>query len=199
MSRERDPLAPSPHWRVDLRLLTELPEDNLIGTRFIVHVVFSALALTALIFAGWLGYKHYKLRHEISDWEQRIKDSDAEVREIKAMQTKYAVEAAKIDQAWTLVRPQLRVSNFLTDLGRTRPEPLIIDIVEWNDSGIVVRCNIRESSEKATSIAGDYVRQLNRDEKITPLFNVVPSDLSRGANDGLFKFEITFRFKAAKP
>ena len=65
MTRERDPLAPSPHWRVDLRLIAELPEDNLVGTRFLVHVAFSALAVFALGFAGWLGYRDYKIRHEI--------------------------------------------------------------------------------------------------------------------------------------
>ena len=196
MSRERDPLAPGPHWRVDLRLVAELPEDNLVGTRFIVHVVFSAVALAALIFSGWLGYRKYKLLHEITDWEQRIKDSAADVREIKAMQTKYAVEAAKIDQAWTLIRPQLRIYDFLTDLGRTRPASLLIDIVEWNDTGVVVRCNIRETSERATFILGNYMKLLNRDEKISALFNVVSTDLSRGTNDGIFKFELTFRFKA---
>jgi hypothetical protein len=200
MTRERDPLAPSPHWRVDLRLIAELPEDNLVGTRFLVHVAFSAVALAALIFCGWIGYKDYNLRHQIRDWEQRIKDSDAEVREIKDMQQKYAMEAAKVDQAWTLVRPQLRVHEFLVNLGRTRPEPLVIDIVEWNDTGVVVRCNIREKSDAATRIVGNYVRQLNRDEKISPLFNVVSTDQERDPSDGsIFKFELTFRFRAAKP
>ena len=195
MSRERDPLAPSPHWRVDLRLVAELPEDNLVGTRFLVHVVFSAVALAAVIAAGYFGYRNFKLRREISDWEQRIKDSAAEVSEIQAMSKKYDLEAAKIKQAWDLVRPQLRIHDFLTDLGRTRPELLFIDIVEWNEAGIVVRCNIRESSERATFILGNYVKQLNRDEKISALFNVVSTDLSRGTNDGVFKFELTFRFK----
>jgi exoribonuclease R len=198
MSRERDPLAPPPHWRVDVRLIAELPEDNLVGTRFLVHVGFSALAVTALIFAGWLGYRDYKIRHEISDWERRIRESAAEVRDIQNMQKKYAVEAAKIDQAWTLIRPQLRISEFLADLGRTRPEQLVIDIIEWNEAGIAVRCNIRESSEAATRILGNYVRLLNRDEKISPLFNVVSTDLARAANDGVFKCEITFRVRAPK-
>jgi hypothetical protein len=199
MSRERDPLAPSPHWRVDLRLTAELPEDNLIGTRFIVHVLFSAVAVTAMIFCGWLGYKNYKLHHEIGDWEQRLKDSEAEAREVQDLGKKYAMEAAKIDQAWTLVRPQLHVFEFLANLGRTRPEPLIIDIVEWNESGIVVRCNIRESSEAATRILGNYLQSLNRDEKISPVFFVRSTDLARGTNDGIFKAEIAFRFKPAKP
>jgi hypothetical protein len=199
MSRERDPLDPGRHWRVDLRLTTELPEDNLVGTRFLVNVVFSAVALTALLYAGWIGAKDLSLRSQISDWERRINESAAEAREIGDMQKKYALEAAKIDQAWALVRPQLRVHEFLTDLGRTRPEALGIDMIEWNDAGIVVRGNLRDTAEKSMRTLGDYVKLLNRDEKISALFTVVPSDIARGTSDGLFKFEIAFRFKAPKP
>lgn len=195
MSRERDPLAPSPHWRVDLRLVGELPEDNIVGTRFLVNVLFAAAAVAAVVYCGWLGYKDLILRRQIHDWEQRIKDNAAEVRDIQDMQKKYAMEAQKIDQAWTLVRPQLRVHQFFADLGRTRPEQLVIDLIEWNDTGIVMRCNIREGSEAATRIVGNYVRQLNRDEKISPLFAVFSTDQSRGDRDGVFKFELTFRFK----
>ena len=199
MSRERDPLAPSPHWRADLRLLAELPEDNLVGTRFLVNVGFSAVALTALLYAGWIGAKDVSLRYQISDWEQRIKDSAAEAREIQDMQKKYALEAAKIDQAWTLVRSQLHVDKFLTELGRTRPEALVIDIIEWNDAGIVIRGNLREAPEKSLRALSDYVKLLNRDEKISQLFTVKASDIGRGSGEDDFKFEITFFFKASKP
>ena len=199
MSRERDPLAPDPHWRVDLRLVAELAEDNVIGTRFLVNVIFSAVAVIALIYCGWLGYQDFSLRHQIRDWDQRVKDNAAEVREIQDMQKKYAMEAAKVDQAWTLIRPQLRVHAFLTNLGRTRPEQLVIDIVDWNENGIVVRGNLRESSDRATSTLTNYVRLLNADEKINSVFNVKEGDLLRDPSGALFKFEITFRFRAAKP
>jgi len=200
MSRERDPLALSPHWRVDLRLVAELPEDNLVGTRFLVHVVFSAGALAALLFTGWLGYLDGSLRYQIHDWEQRIGDNRAESRDIQRMQVEYAAESAKIDQAWALVRPQLHVFDFINNIGRTKPDPLMIDIIEWNDSGLVVRGSLQETSEHATGILKDYLRVLNRDEKIAPLFReIVSTDISRSSGNDVFKFEITFRLKGTAP
>jgi hypothetical protein len=198
MSRERDPLAPSPHWRIDVRLVAELPEDTVVGTRFLVNVLFCALALAALLFTGWLVYLDLNLRAQIRDWELRISDMRPEVRDVQRMQVEYAAATAKIDQAWKLVRPRLRVYEFITNLGRTRPDPMAIDIIEWNEAGVVVRGGVQASSEQATGILGDWVRRLNRDEQIGPLFASIQStDLSRGAADGAFKFEITFRFKPA--
>lgn len=106
MTRNRDPLALSAHWHVDCRIEAELPEDNLVGTRFLINVVCSAVAFGALLFVGWLGYLNLSLRYQIRDWEQRIKDNRAEVLDIQRMQRDYATEAAKIDQAYALVRPE---------------------------------------------------------------------------------------------
>jgi len=201
MSRERDPLALGPHWRVDLRLTAELPEDNLVGTRFIVHVLFSAVALAALLFTGWLGYLDGSLRYQIRDWEQRIKDNHTEQADIKKMQVEYATEAKKIDDAWQLVRPQLRVYDFITNLGRTRPDQLAIEAIEWNDAGVTVRGSLRETSERATNLLSSYVKLLNADPTIGPIFGskIAPTGLTRGAVDGLFKFEITFPLKSVAP
>ena len=201
MSRERDPLGLSPHWHVDVRLVGELPEDNIVGTRFLIHVLFSAVALGLLLFAGWLGYLNFSLRHQIRDWQQRIDDNRAEVSEIKSLGGKYAIEAAKIDQAYALVKPTLYVSGFISDLGRTRPEQVVIDTVEWNDAGIIVRGNVRENSQRATLLLGNYAKQLVTDPKIGPLFReIVLTSLDRGNNAGdLLNFELTFRLKLPKP
>lgn len=199
MKRSLDPLALSPAWHVDCRLTDELPEDRLVGTRFLVQVFSTALALTALLFAGWQAYVNASLRLQIRDWERRIDDNRAEVREINRLQREYAAEAAKIDQAWTLVRPQLFVSGFLENLGRTRPEPMTLDSIEWNDAGISVRGNLRESSERASRLLGGYVEQLRHDEAIAPLFReIVLTDIDRGAGTGVLRFEIVFRLKAAR-
>src|SRR3954471_12202089 len=120
MSPKRDPLALSPHWHVDCRIEAELPEDTLIGTRFLVHAIFGGVAFAALLFSGWLGYVTMSLRHEVRDWEQRIHDNNAEVLEIQRMQRDYAAEAIKIDQAHALVKPQFFISGFIANLGRTR-------------------------------------------------------------------------------
>ncbi len=199
MSRSRDPLGLPPHWHVDVRLEAELPEDNIVGTRFLINAAFSALALGALLFAGWLGYVTLNLRYQIHDWEQRIKDNRAEVRDIQRMQQEYAVEAAKVDQAWGLVRPQFYVSGLIADLGRTRPDPVVIDIIEWNDAGIVVRGNIQANPAQATTTLSQYVKTLSSDEKIGPLFEQIKlADLDRGNTDDTMRFELSLKPKPPK-
>ncbi|MSU66367.1 MAG: hypothetical protein EXS38_09765 [Opitutus sp.] len=121
MSRSRDPLTLSPNWHVDCRIEAELPQDNVVGTRFLIKVVFTAFGMRALLYAGWLGYLNVSLRHQIRDWEQRIVGNRAEMIDIQRMQRDYAVESAKIDQAYALVRPPLYVSGFTNNIGRTRP------------------------------------------------------------------------------
>jgi hypothetical protein len=198
MSRKGDPLLLSQPWHVDLRIETELPEDTIVGTRFLVHAVFTGVALGSALFAGHQGVLALSLNHQIRDWEQRINDNRAEVADITRMQREYSAEAVKIDQAFALVRPQLHVSGFIANLGRTRPERMIIDLVEWNDAGIVVRGSLRERSDRATELLGGYVDLLRRDPKIGPLFReIVLTDVDRGTAGDTLRFEIKFAMKGS--
>lgn len=194
MKRSRDSLVLSPHWHVDCRIEAELPEDNVVGTRFLVNVLFIAASVGALLFTGWLGYVNLSLRQQIRDWEQRISDNRAEVRDVQRMQREFAVEAAKIDQAHALVRPRFFVSGFIANVGRTRPDQLAIDIIEWNDAGIVVRGSVQARPERATRLLGDYVEKLGSDQEIGPIFREISlTDLDRGTSGDTMRFEIVFR------
>jgi hypothetical protein len=201
MSRERDPLGLTSPWHVDVRLVVELPEDNVVGRRFIINVVFSAATLGMVLFTGWLVALNFSFRHQIGDWEKRIADNRAEVADIKHMQREYAVESAKIDQAYALMKPQMFVSGFIADLGRTRPEQVVIDTIEWNDAGVIVRGNVRENSQTAALLLGNYTKLLAKDEKIGPTFrDIALTSLDRGTGTGeLLNFELTFRLKEKKP
>jgi hypothetical protein len=199
MSRNRDPLGLNPHWHVDCRLEAELPEDNIVGTRFLINVLFSATALGALLFAGWLGYLSLSLHHQIGDWEQRMRDNRAEVLDIKRMQMEYAIEAAKVDQAFQMVRPQFYVSGLVADIGRTRPDPVVIDTIEWNDAGVVVRGTMKASAKQATETLNEYVNTMAADQKIAPLFETIKvTDFDRGVAGETTKFEIVMKPKAPK-
>ena len=49
MTQEQpDPLTLDPRWHVDCRIEAELPEDKVIGKRFIIHAAFVAAALSAV-------------------------------------------------------------------------------------------------------------------------------------------------------
>lgn len=200
MKRNRDPLALTPHWHVDLRIVAELPEDNIIGTRFLANVVFTSIAAALLLYTGWLGYTNLSLQHQITDWEQRINDNRAEVRDIQHMQREYFAEAVKIDQAYALVRPHFHVSAFVANLGRTRPEQMTVDLIEWNDSGVVVRGSIHEPSKRASELLRDYIDQLKKHDKIASLFREIDiTDIDRGSGGDSLRFEILFRLQPAKP
>lgn len=199
MKRNRDPLALTANWHVDCRIEAELPDDSIVGTRFLVNVLFTALALGMLLFAGWTGYLCLSVLNQTRDWEQRINDNRAEVRDIQRMQREFAAETIKIDQAYALVRPRFFISGFISNIGRSRPDQMTIDIVEWNEAAIVVRGNLRETSERAMRLLGGYVEQLRRDDKIFPLFREINlTDLERGATGESLRFEIHFRLKPAK-
>jgi len=213
MSRERDPIGLSSQWHIDVRIVSELPEDNVVGRRFIVNVVSSAVTLAMVLFTVWLGYLNLTIRHQTSDWEGRIAENRPEVAEIKHMQQAYAIESAKIDQAFALMKPQIFVSRFVSDLGRTRPEQVVIDTIDWSDAGVIVRGNVRENSQRAALLLRDYSKQLVADQKIGPLFkDIALTSLDRGAGMGvgtvtgggttvgeLLNFELTFRLKEKKP
>lgn len=198
-NRSRDPLGLPPHWHVDCRLEAELPEDNIVGTRFLINVLFSAAAFAALLFAGYLGYLDFSLHRQIGDWEQRIRENRAEVMDIKRMQTEYAVEAGKVDQAYQLVRPQFYVTGLIADIGRTRPDTIVIDIIEWNEAGVTVRGTMKANPRQATETLNQYERTLAADDKIGKLFDSIKlTDFDRGSSGDTTKFEIVMKPKPPK-
>ncbi len=202
MRQKPNPIATGPggaHWHIDCRLENELPEDNIVGTRFLINALFGALAVAALLFTGWLGYLDLNTRSQTRDWEQRINDNRGEVHDIKRMQGEYALEAKKIDEAYELIKPKLFVSGFITNVGRLRPAPLFIDTIEWNDLSIIMRGSIREKSERASVLLGNYVKTLAKNEVLSPLFRDIRlTGFDRGATDDVMNFEIAFYLKDSK-
>jgi hypothetical protein len=196
MKPSRDPLGLMPHWHVDCRLEAELPEDNLIGTRFLINALFSAVAAAALLFTGWLAYLDLSLRSQIVDWDRRIRDNAAEVRDIQRMQREFAIEATKIDQAYTLIRPRLLVGDFLARIALTRPEQMTIDNIEWNEAGVVIRGTFSEKSETGSKRLGEYGDLLKRDPKLAPIFrDVQMTDITRLPDATGWKFETQMMLK----
>jgi hypothetical protein len=199
MSQKLKANGPVVHWHIDCRIEEDLPEDNVVGTRFLINALSGALAVACLLFVGWLGYLDLSTRRQTRDWEQRINDNRAEVRDIQRMQREYAIESAKIDEAYKLVRPSLPVSAFISNLGRSRPPQLVLDAIEWNDMTVIVHGNIHERSERATQLLGGYVKGLGKEETMSPLFREVRlTGFDRGTNEDLINFEIAFFLKDGK-
>lgn len=202
MTKSRDPLALGPYWHVDCRLETELPEDNVVGKRFLINALSGSIALALMLLAGWLAYMSFSLHSQIHDWDQRIADSQGEVREIRRMQSEYLVEAKKIDNAYALMKAPLLISGFTARLGQTLPRQMIIDIIESNENSILVRGSIHESFEAAGELFSGYRKQLLADPEIGPFFDKILSTgfvRTGGTGDNTISFEITFQRKPPPP
>jgi hypothetical protein len=109
------------------------------------------------------------------------------------MQREYVAEASKIDRAYASIRPSLLVSEFLTVTGQTLPPQLTIDVVEWNDNGIVMRGNFHGTILAARGILGAYVAGLRKEEKFNQRFRKIEvTQLFRGKMEEIQNFELTF-------
>jgi hypothetical protein len=197
MAKNRDPLVLSPHWHLDCRLEGELPEDTVVGRRFLANAVLGSILVILSLLAGWLAYKSFSLRFQIHDWEERIAANRAEVVELQKMQSDYRAEADKIDQVYPLMNPPLFVSGFVANLGRTLPAEMTIDVIESNDTKVAVRGTLRATSERGTLLISAYLDLLRADPQIGPNFrSIVGTGFERNkSNDALQNVEITFYFK----
>lgn len=196
MSNSNDQLNLSAHWHLDCRIVAELPEDRVIGTRFLINVFIAVITIVIGLCASWLLYVNLGLRQNIHEWEARMEEQRSEVAELARLQNDYSREAKKIDHAYELIKNPFVASRFILKLGRTHPEVMRIDRIEGNISNIVIRGSLNESSERASIILSNYIRELRVDSEIGPLFSdIVMTDFQRVTEDGKLNFEITFRFR----
>ena len=199
MSKSRDPLALSDHWHVDCRLDAELPDDRVVSSRFLINLPFGAITLGLMVLFGLNLSTDLSLRNFIADWDRRLYDSRMQVAAIKQMQRDYTVVSSKIEMAHNLVRNRLFISNFLTELGRTRPDQMAINSIDSTLQGVVVRGTLGESSERATLLIGQYVAQLSKDPELGPRFEITVTSFERERGTDVQNFEITFRLLPNAP
>ena len=201
MSRARDRLFLTPHWHVDCRLVAELPEDSVVGIRFITYAVSIAVALGAVLFTGWYAYADFSLRQQIDDGNHRMEDTFWDVAEVRRMQRFYEIEAKKIESAYGEMKNSVFLSGFVAEMGRTLPERTIIDSFEFGNGKMVVRGRLRENPERASQTIGSYVDKLREDATVGPLFSTINiTSLERSTEDEqMMNYEITFHLKPRSP
>jgi ribosomal protein S18 len=201
MNRPRDRLFLTPNWHVDCRLVAELPEDSVVGVRFMTYAVSCALALAAVLFTGWYAYEDVILRHQIDDASQRLEDDRWDVIEIRRLQRFYEIESKKIESAYSEIKNPILLSAFTSELGRTLPERMTVDSIEYGEGRILIRGRLRDSSEAASILLGKYLEKLRSDPEIGPHFNSINvTDLDRSTDDEqIMVFALTLRLKARTP
>lgn len=197
----RDRLFLSPHWHVDCRLVAELPEDSVVGIRFITYAVSSAIALAAVLFTGWYAYADISLRRQIDDASLRLEDDHWDVVEIRRLQHFYEFASKQIESAYSEMKNPILISGFLARLGHTLPERMVVDSVEFGDGRILVRGRLRESSEQASILLGKFLEKLRADPEVGPHFaSINVTDLDRSPEDDqVMLYSLTMRLKARSP
>lgn len=201
MKASRERIFLGPNWHVDCRLVAELPEDSVVGIRFITYAVSSAIALAVVLFTGWYVYSDLSLRHQIEDATLRLEDDRWEVIEITRLQRFYEIESKKIESAYNEMKNPILISGFISELGRTLPERMIIDSIEYNEGSFVVHGRLRETSERASILIGDYMEKLRKDPELGPHYNSINvTALDRSADDDqMMNYTITFKLKPRTP
>jgi hypothetical protein len=197
MATTRERIFLTANWHVDCRLIAELPEDSVVGMRFITYAVSCAIALAAVLFTGWYAYADLTLRRQIDDAQFRQEEDRWEVIEIRRLQHFYEVESKKIENAYSEIKTPLLLSGFLNEIGKTLPDRMLVDSVDFNESTIVIRGRMRESSERASILLGDYLQKLRDDPSFGPHFNTINvTALDRSTDDEqMMTYAITMKIK----
>lgn len=185
-------LAPAREWRLDFRLVDELPEDSVVGRRFLANTLAGLFAAASVLACAWALYHLYATLDGINDWERRITESETEVRRVESLQRVYAVEAGRIDEIHRLMHNPIALTVFLAEFGRTLPPQMAVDMIETRDGAYVVRGTLQEDSERASRLIGAYVSSLTANPIIGPNFKEIKlSGLERFDDQAGLSFELT--------
>ena len=197
MSRAKERLFLSPNWHVDCRLIGELPEDSVVGMRFITYAVSCAIAFAAVLLTGWYAYADLTVRRQIEDAEQKIEDDRWEVIEIRRLQRFYEIESKKIESAYVEMRNPILISSYISELGKTLPERMVVDSIEFNEGKFVIHGRLREASERASLLLGNYLDKLRSNPEVGPHFSSINvTGLDRSLEDEqMMTYAITMHLK----
>jgi hypothetical protein len=201
MIRPRDRLFLTPHWHVDCRLVAELPEDSVVGVRFIIYAASIAVALGAVLFTGWLAYADVNLRQQIDDGNRQMEDTYWDVAEVRRMQRFYEAEAKKIEGAYSEMKTPIFLSGFVSQVGHSLPDHMLVDSFDFGNGKMVVRGRIRQTPEHASQTVGSYVDKLRTDPVAgLPFSSINITSLERSSEDeSMMNYEITFHLKPRTP
>jgi hypothetical protein len=193
----RDRLFLSPHWHVDCRLVAELPEDSVVGIRFITYAASCAVALAAVLFTGWYAYADLTVRRQIADASAALEDDHWEVVEIRRLQHFYETASKQIESAYSEIKNPILISGFTAELGHSLPDRMVVDTIEFGDGRILVRGRLRESSEQASILLGKFLEKLRTDPQVGPYFNSIKiTDLDRAPDDDqMMLYTLTMQLK----
>jgi hypothetical protein len=192
--------GPAP-WHVDCRLSAQLPSNRLIGGRFLVGALATALSTFALILALWQAYVIHSLDTDTEYWNRQTSSNQKLFDELTHATRDLQENSARFDHAYALMRAPYPVTDFVLNLGRSLPPRMRVDRIEADPGRVAMSGSLNEPPEQASRSLGRYMEGLRRSPAIGPLFSSIGlTSLQReGESDDSLAFEITFRLKGEKP
>jgi hypothetical protein len=181
---------------VDLRLIGELPEDDVIGRKFLINSITGTVLLLVALITGWHFYLRMGTAGELNTWLETIKANRVVNNEVKKLRSDLFQEAARVEQAHAILRSPMLVSDLMLALGRTKPDAVRLEQIEGDDSSVLVRGSLVEAStNRASQLLGRYVDQLRSHASIQPVYATVTlSSIGRSERDpSLVTFELSFK------
>jgi len=183
-------------WHFDCRLPKELPDDTPVRGRFVANAIAGSFAAIALTYVGWTYYSQQTLATDTADWNQRIAASALETERLRKVTSDALDGAVRINQAHALVHSPFVVSDFIAEVGRTRPESIRLEMVEQVGGSVYLRGMLRETSQRGSVLLGRYVEELRANPRLAPIFtSIVLTSLERNDVSQNINFEITLKLK----
>lgn len=185
-------------WHFDCRLSKELPDDNPIRGRFLAVLFSGSLAAVAIFYAGITLYSYSILRNDIAYWQNQSKANSAQMTELNKVIGAIQSGVRRLDEIHKLTATPLPVSEFIQEIGRSRPANVRIDMIEYHDGTAFVRGGLKESSQRASALLSQYVAEMRTNPRLRPLFQSISlTSMERNAQAGTISFEINLKLKGA--
>ena len=187
-------------WHFDCRLSKELPDDNPIRGRFLASLLGSTVAAIALFYAGITLYSHSILKNDIAYWNQQISANSALMAELQKVTVSIQSGGRRLEEITKLSQTPLPISDFVQEIGRTRPANLRIDMVEFHDGSAYIRGGLQETSQRASAQLSQYVSELRANPRLRSLFvSIAQTSMERNDKTGVISFEINLKLKTGTP
>lgn len=192
MAQRPSLISPHDDWRLDFTLVDELPEDSIIGRNFIGQAIAGLFAAAALLALAWTSYDLWTAKQGIDDWAARIGNASDDLKEVERLQHEYTLTTERVDEIHRMMHNPIALTVLLSELGRTLPQIVSLDMIESYDDEIVVRGTLDASSQQASRLIGDYVKGLSENPIIGPNFSEIKlSGLERFDDEDGLSFEFT--------
>ena len=197
--KKSDQAAPSAQpWHPNFRNYDRLPDIKVVRTAFFVNMV--AISVT-LIVAAIVCYREYQL----SSIERQIGDLDAQIAHDSAS-SEQAVKLYKDFQGLEqraqeldfFIKSKPNFSSFLLQVSHTIPSNVTLSSIEFNDKNLILKGQIRGSSDVSMGVGINYQNQLKRDPVLTKYFDdIIIRNMVRNPVTNRLNFEMVLKFKAA--